>query len=238
MDPSTPPSPAVAPETQQAFEALADLVHAATGADAVHRAICDLAPRLVTGCAHASLMLVTRGRPHTVASSDAVAARVDALEMSLGEGPCLDAILTEQAEMVPDLRTGGPWPALAEAVLAETPVRGAAAFRLVADGHKVGSLNLFADEPDALDDTSAAQGAVLVAFASVALTAVQHRERADSLQQGLQSNREIGKAVGLLMAYYKVGAEEAFERLRRTSQDLNVKLVEVAREVVTHHDRG
>ena len=226
-----------APETRQAFEALAELVHSSADADQVHHAVCRLAPSLVAGCAHASLMLLENGRPRTAAWSDAVAAQVDALEIEVGEGPCLDAILTEQAELVPDMRTGGPWPALAVAVLARTPVRGAAAFRLVIDGQKVGSLNLFADEPGALDDSSAEQGAVLSAFASVALSAVQQRERADTLQRGLVSNREIGKAVGLLMAYYKVTAADAFERLRRTSQDLNIKLVEVARQVVTHHDQ-
>jgi AmiR/NasT family two-component response regulator len=73
---------------------------------------------------------------------------------------------------------------------------------------------------------------VLASFASVSLLALRAREEADSLRQGLQSNREIGKAVGLLMAAHRVSADEAFAILKRTSQDLNMKLVHVAAQVV------
>ena len=111
-------------------------------------------------------------------------------------------------------------------------MRSAIGYRLLLEDEKVGALNLFADEPGALSSRAADQGAVLAAFASVALMALRAREAAATLRLGLQSNREIGKAVGLLMAAHRVGADEAFGLLRRTSQELNMKLAHVAEQVV------
>lgn len=58
------------------------------------------------------------------------------------------------------------------------------------------------------------------------------RQQAKDLGAGLASNREIGKAVGLLMAAHRVTEQEAFGILDRTSQDLNLKLADVAARVV------
>jgi len=63
-----------------------------------------------------------------------------------------------------------------------------------------------------------------------------YRRASDSLKAGLESNREIGKALGLMMAFHKINDVEAFEVIRQASQDMNVKLREVAREVVQHHN--
>jgi AmiR/NasT family two-component response regulator len=78
---------------------------------------------------------------------------------------------------------------------------------------------------------------VLSAFASVALMSVANRDRAESLRRGLESNREVGKAIGLLMAAHKIGSQEAFEVLRKASNDMNMKLTAVAREVVENAER-
>ncbi|MSX05542.1 MAG: ANTAR domain-containing protein, partial [Actinobacteria bacterium] len=55
---------------------------------------------------------------------------------------------------------------------------------------------------------------------------------------GLESNREIGKAIGLIMALHKVSDEEAFALLRKSSQDLNVKIADLASTVVQRHGKG
>ena len=109
-------------------------------------------------------------------------------------------------------------------------------FRLLIDGRKAGALNMFSDDPGALDASSADQGAVIAAFASVALMTLSARREVQELRAGLASNREIGKAVGLLMAAHRVTADEAFAILRKTSQDLNIKLASVAELVVQGRD--
>ena len=95
-----------------------------------------------------------------------------------------------------------------------------------------GALNLFSDTPNAFDTDSADTGAIVAAFASVAVLAAEEHRRADELQHGLETNREIGKAIGLLMAAHQVTSDEAFQVLRRASSELNRKLADIARELV------
>jgi transcriptional regulator with GAF, ATPase, and Fis domain len=217
----------------QFFAALSAIVYGDAEPQKVYQSIVDAAVQLVAGCERASIML-RRGKSYeSVASTDAIAHRIDRIEVEVGEGPCLDAIEEEAYQHDADLTTdSSPWPAFRERILSETPVRSAIGYRLLVDGAKAGALNIFSDRPGGLTTESADQGAVLAAFASVALMALAARDDAESLRKGLQSNREIGKAVGLLMAAHKVSAEAAFDILRETSQELNVKLAAVAAEIV------
>jgi hypothetical protein len=112
-----------------------------------------------------------------------------------------------------------------------------AGYRIVVEGKKVGALDLFSDTPGAFHKDGGDEGAVLSSFASVALMSMVNQERADSLRRGLESNREVGKAIGLLMAAHHIGSEQAFEVLRKASNDMNMKLTEVAREVVENAER-
>ena len=99
------------------------------------------------------------------------------------------------------------------------------------------SLNLFSDSPNAFDKESAGQAIVLASFASVAINAIGQGEDATTLRKGLLSNREIGKAVGMLMLLNGIAEDEAFNVLRRYSQDLNIKLADVARTVIDNRGK-
>ena len=223
--------------TSEVFGDLARIVYASNDFTQVYEAIVRSAPDLVPGCDHASLMLRRRGRFETVAASDDIARTIDGYERELGEGPCIDAIADASVFHDADLNDGSPWPRLTERVLARTPVRGMAGFRLRAGEEVTGALNLFSDTAGALTQHSVHQGIVLASFITVALIASEQRDTAESLRAGLQSNREIGKAMGLMMAFHKITDEQAFSMLRSTSQDMNIKLSEVARRVVEHHNK-
>jgi AmiR/NasT family two-component response regulator len=56
--------------------------------------------------------------------------------------------------------------------------------------------------------------------------------KAQNLAEAQLSNRRIGMAMGILMASLKVTEENAFDLLRRTSSHRNVKLRELAEEVI------
>lgn len=57
-------------------------------------------------------------------------------------------------------------------------------------------------------------------------------DRAAHLERALSSNRQIGTAMGILMARLQLTDEQAFDLLRRTSQNRNRKLHELADEVI------
>lgn len=58
------------------------------------------------------------------------------------------------------------------------------------------------------------------------------RQRADNLQRALISNRRIGMAIGILMVTRHLPEAEAFECLKQESQRRNVKLRDVAEQVI------
>ena len=223
-------------ESVQAFQALARLVYKADSYDEIYDAICRTAVDAVPGCDHACVTTMQAGAETvTEAATDPIARHVDDLERETREGPCLDAILTQRFECDPDITDAPSWPRLAERVVAETPVRGMVGYRIVVGGRKAGALNLFSDTPGALTPDVGSVGAIVAAFASVALAAAAEHESARSLRDALDSNREIGKAIGLLMATNRIGDEEAFGVLRQASSRLNTRLAQVARRVVEHH---
>ncbi|GAA1520408.1 GAF and ANTAR domain-containing protein [Nocardioides humi] len=223
-------------ELVQVFGSIAALTYAGSSTDEVHQAVLHAATRLVPGVDHASLMMLRRDRFVTVAATDAVARAIDQAETRLREGPCIDAILDEGMYLDPDLAVGSAWPRLSRFVLDRTPVRGAAGVRIVVDQQKIGALNLWSDTPGRLDAASADRAMVLAPFASLAVAADHHREQAATLREGLRSNREIGKAIGLLMAFHKVDETRAWAILRETSRDLNEKVSAVAQTIVDYHN--
>ena len=214
------------------FTSLADIVHEGSTPKEMYAAICVAATLMVPGCDHASLLISRDGACSTAAVSDPVAHKIDKLEQALASGPCLDAIEKQTAQMESDLTLGSRWPVLAARVVAETPVRGAMSIRVPVDHAQVGALNLFSDTVNAFDNTSVERAIVLAAFATVATNATAHGEDAAGLRRGLASNRAIGKAIGMLMVLNDVSDDDAFDILRRTSQDANVKVADIAVEFV------
>jgi len=214
------------------FAALAEIIYQGSDANEMYAAICVAATLIVPGCDHASLLVRQNDRYVTVGASDRMAERVDDFERRAGDGPCIDAIEEETPQIETDLSTPNQWPRLAAILVNETPVRGAMGFRILVDKRKGAALNLFSQTPNLFDAESAGRAAVLASFTSVAINAIAKGEDATTLRQGLLSNREIGKAIGMLMMLNAISEDEAFELLRRHSQTLNIKLADVARAII------
>lgn len=214
------------------FAALAEIIYQGSDATQMYAAICVAATLTVPGCDHASLLVKRDDRYVTVGASSRLAHHIDDLERRAGDGPCIDAIEEETPQIEPDLATPSQWPKFAAQLVAETPVRGAMGFRLLIDKRKGAALNLFSEQANVFDSESAGRAAVLASFASVAINAIAQGEDASSLRRGLLSNREIGKAVGMLMMLHDLNEDQAFDLLRKHSQGLNIKLADVARRVI------
>ena len=187
----------------------------------------------VPGCNHAGISVVHRhGRIDTTAASDDVAAAVDAIQYELGQGPCLETIRDHESYVICDLTTEDRWPSFSRRVVEETGVRSLLSFRLFVGDDTLGALNLYSRQVNAFDQDARAVGAILAAHAAVAMSTVRERERAEHLARAVESNREIGMAMGVVMASGLQTPEQAFDMLRRASQRLNVKLRDIATAVV------
>ncbi len=193
----------------------------------------EAAVHTVPGCNHAGVSLVHRqGRIDTTAASDDVASAVDAIQYEVGQGPCLEAIREHESYLISDLTRESRWPPFSRRAVEETIIRSMLAFRLFVGDDALGALNLYSREPGAFDEDSRAVAAILAAHVAVAISTARDRERAAHLERAVESNREIGMAMGVVMASGLQTREQAFDVLRRASQRLNVKLRDVASAVV------
>ncbi|MGO1972258.1 MAG: ANTAR domain-containing protein [Propionibacteriaceae bacterium] len=69
-------------------------------------------------------------------------------------------------------------------------------------------------------------------FATHAAHAMGKAMKQDQLNESIASRTVIGQAMGIVMERYGLDDDRAFSFLKRTSQDGNTKLVEVARHLV------
>jgi hypothetical protein len=139
------------------------------------------------------------------------------------------------AQSFPDER----WPTLASRPT-ESGVQSALSYRLAAASSgtadsRGGSLNSYGVIPYAFSDTAQEIGLILAAHASVAARAVDERSTLErlgrDLQQVLLSRDVIGQAKGILIERLDITPEDAFDLLRRSSQNLNEKLRDVAQRL-------
>lgn len=176
--------------------------------------------------------LATTKPARTAAASGPDAAAIDLMQYATGQGPCLQALGSVELVRVDDLVSDCRWPEFQSVVAANSRFRSVLSVPIPSPDADGRSLNLYAGSAAAFDRTEAAMAYLIATAVGVALRAVAERERANHLQTALSSNRQIGAAMGIIMAGHKCSADDAFDALRRTSQNSHRKLREVADEVV------
>lgn len=201
----------------------------------------EISTRLVNGDGSLSAGVTVRSSqrlPYTLSSSDATAERLDSSQYAVGDGPCLYALRETVPVKLTSMDQAEQWPhfqqqAEAEGVVSSfsVPIDGTSSYR----HEPLGALNLYT-RGRSFEDGDYTWGHELAEriSASVAL-AVQldeQRRLTHDLQSALVSRTTIDQALGILMAQRGCGADEAFATLRRTSQDHNVKLREIAAAIV------
>ncbi|MBL7258715.1 GAF and ANTAR domain-containing protein [Paractinoplanes lichenicola] len=213
------------------FVALNQYLNAGGERGAALRRLVDLAVTAVPGCRWSAVTLWREQRhPRTLAVTGEVAQKVDQIQYDLGEGPCLTAAADDQPVHSPDLDEEERWPRFREATRAATAVRGVLSFHL-SDGPDRTALNLYTDQPAAFTAEAITLASLFAAHARVLLLHADSAEKAAQLSGALTTSRQIGAAVGILMNVHKVTADQAFDLLRTTSQQLNRKLNAVAEDV-------
>ena len=75
-------------------------------------------------------------------------------------------------------------------------------------------------------------GPAAVELAALRTRAEAAEDRADNLQRALLTNRRIGMAIGILLERLRITEEQAFDVLRQESMRQNVRLAQVAEQVV------
>lgn len=184
-----------------------------------------------------SVTVIEDGAARTAAATAPMVVEIDKVQYSAGDGPCLDAATQRRPVRVSVEVARGRWPAFAEAA-DQAGVRSYLSSPLVLDpdGTHVGSLNLYGRHDNAFDPFDEA---LLKLFGSAASAAIgnagrylEARRHAEQLALALTSRAEIDQAKGVLMALRGIDADAAFDALRAQSQHTQVKLRDVARQLL------
>ncbi len=201
------------------------------------RALDDVLNDVVAGAienvpgAESASISVTTGRTElkTEVATDDLAVQHNQIQVKHGQGPCLAAAWEQPVVRVDDLTVETRWPAYVPDALATIPFRSILSFRLYTSDETLGSLTLYSRTAGNFAEDVEEIGLIFAAHAANAWTA---SERNMQFNSALASRDIIGQAKGMIMERYNIDAVQAFELLRRLSQDSNVKLAELARQLV------
>ena len=217
-------------ELSREFAGLAAQIAGAGDNQASVQRMVDLAVKTVQGCRYAAVSMLRGRHGSLLAASDQVAEQLENLQNELGEGPTLAAARLEQDIVIHDLSRESRWPRFAELAIRATGVGSVLAFRLA--GSQPSVLTFYGGQPAGFTDEAVHTATIFAAQAGTLVALLIAEDHSANLETALLSSREIGMALGILMAHRKVTQEDAFDLLRAASQNLHRKLRDVATEVM------
>jgi hypothetical protein len=217
------------PELADLMTSVADTLRVPVTPDDSLELITTSAAAAIPGITRASISLTSGdGTIETLAPTDPIATEADQLQYDLGEGPCLDAALTEPVVQVDDVATDERWPQYGPKAAA-LGLCSQLAFQFRATPRVRGALNLYADTPQVFDADARYIAGMYADWAAVLLGWSRHEA---TMTEALESRTTIGTAIGILMERYQLDSGRAFTFLVRTSQTGNLKLRDVAAGIV------
>ena len=200
--------------------------------------------RLCRGCVKivgvdgAGIMLMSGDVPRgSLCTTNAVSHRIEELQYTLGEGPCVDAYQQDQVVTQPDL--AGPltprWFAFTPPAL-EAGVRAVFGFPIRSGTVRLGALNLYRDWPGPLTDGQHADALVLADVAARWVLEAQAGAPpgtvAEELEAGADFHFAVHNAAGIVSVRQQISVTEALIRLRAYAFSHDRLLAEVAQDVI------
>jgi ANTAR domain/GAF domain len=197
--------------------------------------LAGLGVELVPGATAAAVAITAGTQTYTFAVSDARISELHRLQFASGEGPVVETLRYNEARHVPDTSVEGRWQAFCRAVT-EAGLHSLVSLPLHTAHRPAGAVALYADCPGAF---SGAAHDIALLFAAQGGTAVHNagmygacRQLTENLQAALEGRAIIEQAKGVLHAKLAVSPDEAFELIRRYSQNTNQKVRIIAAQLV------
>jgi GAF domain-containing protein len=167
-----------------------------------------------------------------VHASDAVAARLEDLQLTVGEGPGLAAVTSGAPVLVPDLSAArSRWPAFCP----DAQSVGAAAvfaFPLTLGAIALGSLDCYRTTSGALSGDHVASALILAEMAFEALLAEVAGHAPDDLGWISDIHAEVHQASGMVMYQLGISMQAALLRIRAYAYAHELAVAVVARRIV------
>lgn len=201
------------------LSALAGTADASPAVDAHLRMIANLVPATVGPVDSASVTVVRGGVFATLATSDELAARLDAAQYSQS-GPCMAALDNGAPVAVPGTTAGTEWPQFREQARSVGLYASLSIPLFVGSGAVVASLNLYARDPAAMMPLITR---VVELYQHDPLPYPRTQERLsdggehliDGLAAALDVHDDIQHALGVLMGAGQLSAPDAYNALQQ-----------------------
>jgi hypothetical protein len=171
----------------------------------------------------------SRGLVH---ATNAVSAGLEDLQLTVGEGPCLDAFASGGPVLVADLAAeSGRWPAFAPAAC-DLGAAAVFSFPLQVGVVRLGSLDLYRDTPGLLSRVELTDALILSDLATQGVVSDIDGHDAEDVSWLVDPHAQVHQAAGMVQAQLGSTTEVALMRLRGYAFTHNLALAEVARQVV------
>ena len=224
------------PDVGHAIAAAARTIHQNQSLDDTLQAIAEVARDSVPGFDEVGISTLRKnGDVVTRAATGELVHHLDHLQYTLSEGPCVDTLREAEIVAVPRIKHDQRWPHYVPGAV-EAGLRSQLAVRLYLDEEgTLGGLNLYSTTSEEIDPEAEATAELFAAHAAIALSNAHERE---TLNQALHSRKVIGQAIGIVMERYGMNEDRAFAFLVRASSQSNIKLREIAQELVNQRNAG
>lgn len=226
---------------QHALGKLATIIYAKEGLPSTLQAISELALSTVAGAEAVSITLIEAEQPSTAVYTSSLALLLDERQYAHDYGPCLDAARGGEVMHIADMAQEQRWPQYAQEALA-VGARSSVSVPLPVQQALIGALNVYATRANAFDGEAIEAANSFGSYAAVALANARQFDSAarlaEEMRQALASRAAIDQAKGILMALHGGTAEEAFGRIVRESQRRNIKVREIAEDIVRRTSQG
>lgn len=182
----------------------------------------------------AVVVMTSPAAAEVVCLSGPLATRIEDIQLTLGQGPIIDAFTTGRAVTAADL-AGAPyaerWPAFAPTAV-RAGARAVFAFPLRIGVIKVGVLDLYRDRPGPLAADEFGDALVTADVVALLLLMDGHDPGPYQLHFGPDHGTAVHRATDMIMVQLRVGVTDALVRLRAYCDADGRDLEEVAQDVV------
>lgn len=183
-----------------------------------------------------SIVLSAAGQSQAVVAASDGAAVIEQLQLTLGEGPGVDAYAEGRPVLVEDLAGAARRWVLFTPAARDLGVRAVFAFPLQLGAVRIGVMSLYAGRSDPLVDGKLADMTTLADLVTDAVLAMQAGAGPDELSWALSNAAEhravVHQATGMLTIQLECSAQDALARLRAKAFADGVGVDEVSRLVV------
>jgi GAF domain-containing protein len=189
---------------------------------------------------HVGITLLVDGKLKTSVFTHPEVPDIDQAQYRTGDGPCIDAYRTATPYLIRSTLEPGRWQEFRDSA-ARHGVLSTLSLPLMAHDGAIGALNMYAEVEDAFSEEDQRVAELFATQAAFVLANAQAywdaRTLSENLDEAMKSRAVIEQAKGIIISTMGCDADEAIRVLVEQSQSQNIKLREIAAELVRNAAR-